>query len=98
MAESAVDGDALRDEVRAKYREVAAQPHAEHHFHTGRKAASILGYEDDVLARMPARAVEWFAGVGNPFSTRPVQAGERAASVGSCRTFDSFIAADLVGE
>jgi arsenite methyltransferase len=98
MAESAVDGDALRDEVRAKYREVAAQPDAEHHFHTGRKAASVLGYDDEVVARMPDRAVESFAGVGNPFSIRQLQAGERVVDVGSGAGFDSFIAADLVGE
>jgi arsenite methyltransferase len=97
MADSAVDPDELRDEVRAKYREVAAHPDAEHHFHTGRKLASILGYDDDVVAGMPDRAVESFAGVGNPFSIRPLQAGERVVDVWSGAGFDSFIAASLAG-
>jgi arsenite methyltransferase len=98
MAESTVDRDTLRDEVRAKYREVAARPDAEHHFHTGRKLASILGYDDEVVGRMPDRSVESFAGVGNPFSIRDLQAGERVVDVGSGAGFDSFIAAHLVGE
>ena len=98
MTEPMVDPDALRDEVRAKYREVAAHPHAEHHFHTGRKLASVLGYDDDVVARMPDHAVESFAGVGNPFSIRQLQPGERVVDVGSGAGFDSFIAASQVGE
>lgn len=98
MAGSIVDRDALRDEVRAKYRDVAAHPHAEHHFHTGRKLASVLGYDDDVVTRMPDRAIESFAGVGNPFSIRQLQPSERVVDVGSGAGFDSFIAADQVGE
>ena len=34
-----VDVDALREEVRKKYREVADTPSAEFHFHTGREHA-----------------------------------------------------------
>lgn len=97
MADLSVDRDALRDEVRTKYREVAAHPQAEHHFHTGRRLASLLGYDDEVVARLPDRAVESFAGVGNPFSIRPVESGERVVDVGSGAGFDSFIAADGVG-
>lgn len=92
-----VDRDALRDEVRAKYRDVAEHPDAEHHFHTGRQLASLLGYDEQRVARMPDRAVESFAGVGNPFSIRPLMPGERVVDVGSGAGFDSFIAADLVG-
>jgi ubiquinone/menaquinone biosynthesis C-methylase UbiE len=41
--------------------------------------------------------VESFAGVGNPFSLRPLTLGEKVVDVGSGAGFDSFIAAGQVG-
>ena len=91
-----VDQDTLRDQVRAKYREVALDPGAEFHFHTGRGLARRLGYDDGGVGALPDRAVESFAGVGNPFSLRPLAAGEHVVDVGSGAGFDSFIAAGQV--
>ena len=76
-----VDAVALRDEVRAKYRDVAVNPHGTFHFHTGRPLARRLGYDEAVVARMPESAIEAFAGVGNPFSQgciEPRRAGGRS--------------------
>src|SRR5436190_4383263 len=92
-----VDPVTLREQVRDKYREVALAPHAEHHFHTGRPLAARLGYDQTAVDAFPDRAVESFAGVGNPFSLRRLQAGERVVDVGSGAGFDSFIAAGQVG-
>jgi SAM-dependent methyltransferase len=92
-----VDPVALRDQVRAKYREVALDPGAGFHFHTGRGLASRLGYDDSAVGALPDRAVESFAGVGNPFSLRPLAPGEHVVDVGSGAGFDSFIAAGQVG-
>ena len=92
-----VDPEALRDRVRAKYRAVASSPHASFHFHTGRVLAARLGYDAAVVEALPDRAVESFAGVGNPFSLRAVDPGERVVDVGSGAGFDSFIAAAQVG-
>ncbi len=61
-----VDPDALREQVRGKYREVAVDPGGSFHFHTGRSLAARLGYEAAAAAALPDRAVESFAGVGNP--------------------------------
>ena len=98
MAENLlVDAEALRDEVRDKYRQVAAEPHGTFHFHTGRPLAMRLGYERSAVDVLPDRAVESFAGVGNPFSLRRLQPGERVVDVGSGAGFDSFIAAARVG-
>jgi SAM-dependent methyltransferase len=47
---------------------------------------------------LPDRAVESFAGVGNPFSLRRLGPGERVVDVGSGAGFDTFIAAGQVGE
>lgn len=95
--EHLVDPEELREQVRAKYREVAAEPHRDYHFHTGRPLAQRLGYDESVVAALPDVAVESFAGVGNPFSLRPLQPGEHVVDVGSGAGFDSFIAAGQVG-
>jgi hypothetical protein len=65
-----VDQDALREQVRDKYREVAVAPGAGFHFHTGRDLARRLAYEAGAVDVLPDRAVESFAGVANPFSLR----------------------------
>ncbi len=96
-AELPVNPVALREEVKSKYREVATNPNGEYHFHTGRRLAKRLGYDDAVVERMPDAAVESFAGVANPFSTQPLAKGERVVDVGSGAGFDCFIAAQAVG-
>jgi arsenite methyltransferase len=92
-----VNPDALREQVRDKYREVAIEPGASFHFHTGRGLASRLGYEAGAVDALPDRAVESFAGVGNPFSLRRLAPDEKVVDVGSGAGFDSFIAASQVG-
>ena len=92
-----VDADALREEVKKKYREVATDPHGAHHFHTGRYLAKHLGYDDAIVSSLPDVAVESFAGVANPFSLRPLSPGEHVVDVGSGAGFDSFVAAHQVG-
>ncbi len=92
-----VDADALREQVRHKYREVAVDPHGVFHFHTGRPLAARLGSEAAAVDALPDRAVESFGGVGNPFSLRRMVRGERVVDIGSGAGFDSFIAAGQVG-
>ena len=92
-----VDPDTLREQVRIKYRAVAAEPHRTFHFHTGRPLAARLGYDPAAVDPLPDRAVESFAGVGNPFTLRRLQPGEHVVDVGSGAGFDSFIAAGQVG-
>src|SRR5437899_34171 len=92
-----VDPDALRAQVRGKYREVAVDPGASFHFHTGRELAHRLGYDTAAVGALPDPAVESFAGVGNPFSLRPLVPGERVVDVGSGAGFDTFVTAGQVG-
>ena len=97
MTESVVDVDVLRDQVREKYRAVADDPQGSFHFHTGRPLAARLGYDDAAVGALPDRAVESFAGVGNPFALRTLSPGERVVDLGSGAGFDTFIAAGQVG-
>jgi arsenite methyltransferase len=78
----AVDASALREEVKAKYRAVAVDPHGSYHFHTGRPLSHRLGYDASVVGKLPESAVEAFAGVGNPFSMGTLEPGERASISG----------------
>lgn len=92
-----VDPHALRQEVRSKYREVAYDPHGDHHFHTGRRLARRLGYPEEATEGLPEVVIESFAGIANPFSLRPLQSGERVVDVGCGAGFDSVVAARQVG-
>ncbi|MDP6175709.1 MAG: methyltransferase domain-containing protein, partial [Rhodospirillales bacterium] len=95
--ETLVDPVALREQVKEKYREVAAEPEKTYHFHTGRPLARRLGYDQAVVDALPDRAVESFAGVANPFSMRRLSPGEHVVDAGSGAGFDSFIAVGQVG-
>jgi hypothetical protein len=74
-----VDLEGLREAIRSEYREVAKDPTRDFHFHTGRKLAGIVGYRDEWLDGVPERAIESFAGTGNPFRMGLPRQGERVA-------------------
>ncbi|GAB4578975.1 MAG: hypothetical protein Fur0022_17120 [Anaerolineales bacterium] len=88
----------LRHEIRKEYSEVATHPENGFHFHLGKKLAEILGYPAIWVNSLPQKAVESFAGTGNPFSLGDIRSGERVVDVGSGAGFDALIAARLVGE
>src|SRR5437016_4149427 len=96
----AIDGldvDQLRDAIRAEYAHVAADPSQEFHFHTGRRLARILGYDEAWLDGVPEDSIASFAGTGNPFSLGALREGERVVDVGCGAGIDSLIAARMVG-
>lgn len=92
-----VDIVRLRDEIRTKYQEVAEQPDAAHHFHTGRRALDHLGYPAELTDELPPRAAEAFAGVANVFHFGLPGEGSRVVDIGSGSGADSLVAANAVG-
>ncbi|MEL7158922.1 MAG: methyltransferase domain-containing protein [Actinomycetota bacterium] len=92
-----VDVCELRTEVQAKYAEVATDPGADFHFHTGRFVAARCRYDDAAVGALPDVAVESFAGVANPFELRAIEPGERVVDLGSGAGMDAFLAARAVG-
>jgi SAM-dependent methyltransferase len=87
----------IKGEVLRMYQEVAEHPEAEFHFHHGREAAEMFGYEAEWLDRAPAGAVASFAGVGNPHVRSALQPGETVLDLGSGAGLDSIIAGWQVG-
>jgi arsenite methyltransferase len=90
--------EGLREQVKQRYRNVAADPHGKHHCHTGRTLAIRLGYPSELIDALPDQAIESFAGVGNPFLLNKLRLGQRVVDVGSGAGLDSFVANRLVGD
>jgi arsenite methyltransferase len=83
----------LEARVKDMYREVAEEPDKEFHFETGRALAGRLGYPAGDLDRIPAAAIDSFAGVGFYFDMAAIRDGETVLDLGSGSGTDSFIAA-----
>ena len=49
----AVDRETLRGAIREEYEEVAREPGKGFHFHTGRRLAAILGYDEALFEGVP---------------------------------------------
>lgn len=94
---STVDARELETKVQAMYRQVAEDPHGRYHFETGRSLAERLGYPAEILDRVPAGAVDSFAGVGYFFDLATQLEGGRVMDLGSGSGMDSFVAASLSG-
>jgi arsenite methyltransferase len=88
----------LRNEIQSIYSRVASAPEGEFHFHRGAAyAETFLRYERQALARVPAFAVESFAGVGNPLRIDRVPAGSTIIDIGCGAGTDLLLAANTVG-
>lgn len=92
-----VDQDELRAAIREEYEVVAREPERGFHFHTGRRLAGILGYDEALLQGVPEPAIASFAGTGNPISLGALAPGENVVEVGSGAGMDALIAARMVG-
>jgi len=87
----------LETKVQAMYKDVAQNPHGEFHFEMGRAMAERLGYRPADLDRIPAEAIDSFAGVGYYFHFLDDMAGARVLDLGSGSGMDSFLASLITG-
>lgn len=92
-----VDRAELEGKVKAMYKDVAEHPHGEFHFEMGRALAERLGYRPGDLDRLPAEAIESFAGVGYYFHLLDDLEGARILDLGSGSGMDTFVASLLAG-
>ena len=88
----------LTERVKGMYQEVALHPDHEFHFETGRALAERLGYPVADLDRIPAAAIDSFAGVGYFLDLAAIAPGEVVLDLGSGSGTDSFLAALAAGE
>jgi len=88
-----LDTTELEQRVRRMYEEVALEPDREFHFETGRPLAERLGYPPGDLDRIPAAAIDSFAGVGYFLDVAAIQPAEAVLDLGSGSGTDSFLAA-----
>ena len=87
----------LERKVKQMYGDVALNPKGEYHFEMGRGLAEKLGYQRTDLDRIPAAAIESFAGVGYYFDLANLKEGEKVLDLGSGSGMDVFVAALKVG-
>jgi len=92
-----LDVGQLRNAIREEYALVASEPERGFHFHTGRRLARLLEYDEKWLDGVPDATIASFAGTGNPFAVGRLSAGENVVDVGCGAGIDSLIAATMVG-
>ena len=92
-----LDTSELEHRVKRMYKEVALEPEREFHFETGRPLAERLGYPPAELDRIPAAAIDSFAGVGYFLDLAAITPGETVLDLGSGSGTDSFLAALATG-
>jgi arsenite methyltransferase len=96
--ERQLDTSDLTERVKGMYQEVALHPDHEFHFETGRALAERLGYPVDDLDRIPAAAIDSFAGVGYFLDLAAIAPGQAVLDLGSGSGTDSFLAALAAGD
>ena len=95
-ARRSVEPKELDRHIAEMYRDVANEAGRDLHFPTGRPLAEALGYPADLLARLPAHAVNSFAGVGYHLGLAGLLPGERVLDLGCGSGMDVFAAAAQV--
>jgi arsenite methyltransferase len=96
--ERQLDTADLTERVKGMYQEVALHPEREFHFETGRPLPEQLGYPAADLDRIPAAAIDSFAGVGYFLDLAAIAPGETVLDLGSGSGTDAFLAALAAGE
>jgi len=65
---------------------------------TGREGTEALGYDPDIINSAPAKLLESFCGVGNPFSLGKICPEDSVLDFGCGAGFDLFVASRWAGK
>jgi SAM-dependent methyltransferase len=88
MAQDLMFQKQIRESVRAAYSEIPAG---------GGEAVARRLYSEEELAEVPAGAIGWALGVGNPVRSARLRPGETVVDIGSGGGIDTILAARRVG-
>ena len=94
---SSEEKEQILEAVKKKYTFVASSAQGKFKYETGKRGASVLGYEPEIFMDMPDELFESFCGVGNPFSIWKIRAGEDVLDIGCGAGFDLIVARRKVG-
>jgi SAM-dependent methyltransferase len=89
--------DEIKEAVRERYSQVATNSNEKFNFPVGRKFAESVGYEIELLDRIPPSLYESFTGAGNPQPYVDLNKGETALDLGCGAGLDLYIYAQKVG-
>jgi len=90
-------GDEIKSAVAERYGLVATTPGQEFNFPVGRKFAESVGYDPELLDRLPAGMWESFTGAGNPQAFVDARPGETVLDLGCGAGLDLYLYAQQVG-
>jgi len=88
----------IEQAIRQKYAMVSVSPEGQFRYPTGRASMKQLGYDSQIIKRLPKDVVSSYCGVGNPFSLGHLEKGERVLDIGCGTGVDSLVAAMKVGQ
>ena len=90
-------GSEVKQQIRARFANVAQSPESEQVFAVGPDSAKALGYDANEIDGLPVEVTESFSGVGDPFTLGNIATGQTVLDLGCGAGLDSILAARRVG-
>lgn len=92
-----IDPVKIQNAVRKRYGGVAGEMKGKFNYPTGRDGLLMLGYDMSFFKELPEEIIEFFCGVGNPFSMGEVKEGDTILDIGCGAGIDLILAGRRVG-
>lgn len=87
----------IEEGIQRKYSGVARTSKGNFQYPTGEAGLKGLGYDTEILKKLPKDIFVSYCGVGNPFLLGPISEGETVLDIGCGAGVDTLIAAVMVG-
>ena len=72
----------IQKAIREKFRKFSISEYQGFKYPTGTAGLKALGYDNDLLEKMPESVGKFFCGVGNPLGLHEIRSGEKVLDVG----------------